>query len=85
MSWISMLLTDVTRSYELSIQSSSFPGLSCDPKHPGGRAKLSHSFSGFNALVLSLSLWDLHLDFSFFAYTQSCRTLVQVLIIDAPA
>lgn len=73
------------RSYELSIQSSSSPGLSCDPKHPGGRAKLSHSFSWFNALVLLLSHWDLHLDFSFFAYTQPCRTLVQVPEVDASA
>lgn len=73
------------RSCEPSIQSSSSPGLSCDPKHPGGRAKLRHCFSWFNALVLLLSHWDLHLDFSFFAYTQSCRTLVQVLDVDASA
>lgn len=82
-----MLLTDVAQElWVTNIHTDQqLSWLSCDPKHPGGREKLSHCFSWFNALTLLPSHWDLHLDFSFFAYTQSCRTLVQVLEVDASA
>lgn len=88
MSWVSETAPccwDVTQELWAVMQSSSSPGLYRDPRHPGDRAQLSHCFSWFNVLVLLLSHWDLHLDFSFFAYIQSCRTLVQVLDADASA